>query len=108
MSVAHLGTPAFRRLLVGLALWSFLMATSHGAGLMLVPVILPLRIGQSPASDLIAAGSLSISLAAVGGHTVARNSAQELDKPRLALDRRSHRSRYAAASSGNIGVRHDG
>jgi hypothetical protein len=57
--------------MLGLALWSFLMATGHGAGLMLVPVILPLCIAQSPASDLIAAGSVSISLAAVGVHTVA-------------------------------------
>lgn len=57
--------------MIGLALWSFLMATSHGAGLMLVPVILPLCIAQSPASNLIAAGSLNISLAAVGVHTVA-------------------------------------
>jgi hypothetical protein len=28
--------------LLGLALWSFLMATAHGAGLMLWPVLMPL------------------------------------------------------------------
>ena len=28
--------------LAGLALWSFLMASAHGAGLMLIPVLLPL------------------------------------------------------------------
>ncbi|AFL50156.1 hypothetical protein ABIE78_004051 [Sinorhizobium fredii] len=51
--------------MAGLAAWSFLMATSHGAGLMLVPSVLSLcladRVGM--------AGSLSVSLAAVAVHT---------------------------------------
>src|SRR5438445_4328677 len=38
--------------LVGLGLWSFLMATAHGAGLMLVPVLLPLCLSGSPAGAL--------------------------------------------------------
>jgi len=29
--------------LVGLAVWSFVMATAHGAGMMLVPVLMPLE-----------------------------------------------------------------
>jgi hypothetical protein len=29
--------------MLGLALWSFLMATAHGAGMMLVPVLMPLQ-----------------------------------------------------------------
>jgi hypothetical protein len=53
----------------GLALWSFMMATGHGAGLMLVPVLIPLCLSASPAPDLVTAGSLSISLAAVAVHT---------------------------------------
>jgi hypothetical protein len=52
---------------VGLVVWSFLMATSHGAGLMLVPALIPLCMTH-PA---LGQGSLWISLAAVGVHTLA-------------------------------------
>lgn len=57
----------------GLAVWSFLMAGAHGAGLMLVPVLIPLCLADGPASaaELTASGSLAVSLAAVGVHTVA-------------------------------------
>lgn len=54
--------------LAGLGLWSFLMATGHGAGLMLIPVVLPLCLAATPAKELTAAGSLPVSLAAVGVH----------------------------------------
>jgi hypothetical protein len=47
------------------------MASAHGAGLMLVPVLIPLCLAGSPARELTAAGSLPIALAAVGVHTVA-------------------------------------
>jgi hypothetical protein len=57
--------------LAGLGLWSFLMATSHAAGLMLVPVVMPLCLAATPAKELTAAGSLPVSLAAVGVHTAA-------------------------------------
>jgi hypothetical protein len=56
--------------LAGLALWSFLMATAHGAGLMVVPVLIPL-LAAAPARELAASSSLSVSLAAVGVHTLA-------------------------------------
>ena len=53
--------------LLGLALWSFLMATAHGAGLMLIPVVVPLCLsGPAQALD---AGSIPIALAALGVHT---------------------------------------
>ena len=55
--------------MVGLGLWSFLMATGHGAGLMLVPVIIPLCLSSSPMQELSAAQSWPISLAAVAVHT---------------------------------------
>jgi hypothetical protein len=55
----------------GLAIWSFLMATAHGAGLMLVPALIPLCLAATPGSELVAAGSLPIVLAAVGVHTAA-------------------------------------
>ena len=57
--------------LLGLAAWSFLMAMSHGAGLMLVPVLIPLCLAAAPAQELTAAGSLPIALAAVGVHSLA-------------------------------------
>jgi hypothetical protein len=45
------------------------MATGHGAGLMLVPVIVPLCLSASPTNDVLAVESLPISLAAVAVHT---------------------------------------
>jgi hypothetical protein len=53
--------------LAGLALWSFLMATAHGAGLMLVPALVPL-CASMPA---IGGGFLLVSLAAAAVHTFA-------------------------------------
>ena len=55
----------------GLALWSFLMATAHGAGLMLIPALIPLCLAATPAREITAGGSLLISLAAIGVHTLA-------------------------------------
>jgi hypothetical protein len=57
--------------MLGLGAWSFLMASAHGAGLMLVPVLIPLCLAASPGRELTAAGSLPIALAAVGVHTLA-------------------------------------
>jgi hypothetical protein len=51
----------------GLAAWSFLMATAHGAGLMLVPALLPL-CAHSPA---IGEASLLTTVAAVAVHACA-------------------------------------
>ena len=56
--------------LAGLALWSFLMASAHGAGLMLIPVLMPLCLANAPAQELTA-GSLPIAVAALGVHTIA-------------------------------------
>ena len=55
----------------GLLVWSFLMASAHGAGLMLVPALIPLCLSGVPGRELIEAGSLSVSLAAVAVHTAA-------------------------------------
>ncbi len=57
--------------MAGLALWSFLMASAHGAGLMLVPVLIPLGLAATPAGEITETGSLLVSLAAVGVHTAA-------------------------------------
>ena len=59
-----------------LTLWSFLMASAHGAGLMLVPVLLRWAVGEAAHSRLIVAlwpqAVLSpvLLLAAVGVHTL--------------------------------------
>ena len=55
----------------GLALWTFIMSSAHGAGLMLVPVLMPLCLGNAPAQTLTASGSLMLALAAIGIHTAA-------------------------------------
>ena len=55
----------------GLALWSFIASTSHGAGLMLVPALVPLCLGDGPAREITASGSLAFGLAAVGVHMAA-------------------------------------
>jgi hypothetical protein len=57
--------------MIGLGIWSFLMATAHGAGLMLVPALIPLCLAESPGRELMASGSLAIAAAAVGVHTSA-------------------------------------
>ena len=55
----------------GIALWSFLVASAQGAGLMLVPALVPLCSGAGPASELAARGSVLAALAAVAVHTAA-------------------------------------
>jgi hypothetical protein len=55
--------------LAGLFVWSLLMATAHGAGLMLWPALMPLCLPGS-ASVLPASGPLAAGLAGVGVHTL--------------------------------------
>jgi hypothetical protein len=59
--------------MAGLALWSFLMAGAHGAGLMLVPALLPLGAahGAHAHHSSITIDSLPVTLAAIGVHTLA-------------------------------------
>jgi hypothetical protein len=56
---------------LGLMLWSFLMATAHGAGLMLLPALMPLCLSASPVAEITASGSTPVVLAAVGLHMLA-------------------------------------
>lgn len=56
--------------LVGLGLWSFLMATTHGAGLMLWPVLMPFCVSAPPGQEGLN-GPLNAMLAGVGLHTAA-------------------------------------
>jgi len=55
--------------LLGLGVWSFLMATAHGAGLMLWPVLMPLCIAAASEPD--SAGPLATALVGIGVHTLA-------------------------------------
>lgn len=55
----------------GLLLWSFLMAGAHGAGLMLVPALIPLCLSSGPTHAFLASSSMTTALAAVALHTLA-------------------------------------
>ena len=55
----------------GLAMWSFLMANAHGAGLMLIPAVIPLCLAAAPVHELTAGSSASVAVAAIGLHTAA-------------------------------------
>jgi hypothetical protein len=55
----------------GLALWSFMMSTAHGAGLMLVPALVPLCAGDASILATTGSNPLMLALAALGVHTAA-------------------------------------
>ena len=60
--------------MLGLLLWSFTMAAAHGAGLMLVPLLLPMDPGahaHHAGTHHAAAASLGASLTAIAVHTAA-------------------------------------
>jgi hypothetical protein len=56
--------------LLGLAAWSFLMATAHGAGIMLWPALMPLCLPGS-AGAAASSGPATAAIAAIGIHTAA-------------------------------------
>ena len=55
----------------GLALWSFMMSTAHGAGLVLVPALVPLCAGDASVQAFTGSAPLALALAALGIHTAA-------------------------------------
>jgi len=57
--------------LIGLAAWSFVMATAHGAGMMLIPVLMPLAEAGEHAHHMPATNSLLIASLAVLVHSLA-------------------------------------
>lgn len=57
--------------LVGLAAWSFVMATAHGAGMMLIPVLMPLAQAGEHDHHMPATTSLWIASLAVLAHSLA-------------------------------------
>ena len=56
---------------VGLGVWSFLMASAHGAGLMLIPALMPLQEHTEHMHAMPVASSLWIAALAVAVHTLA-------------------------------------
>jgi len=63
--------------LLGLGVWSFLMATAHGAGMMLIPVLMPMEHAHhaghadAHAGHMMATGSFAVASLAVLVHTLA-------------------------------------
>jgi len=63
--------------MLGLGVWSFLMATAHGAGMMLIPVLMPLAHAHhggdagAHAHHMPAAGSFAVASLAVLVHSLA-------------------------------------
>jgi hypothetical protein len=57
--------------LLGLFAWSFVMATAHGAGMMLIPVLMPLAEAGEHAHHMPAAHSLGLATLAVVVHSLA-------------------------------------
>ena len=57
--------------LIGLGVWSFVMATAHGAGMMLIPVLMPLEQMGDHAHHMPATHSLWIASLAVLLHSLA-------------------------------------
>jgi hypothetical protein len=47
------------------------MGIAHGAGMMLVPALIPLCLSGSPAREITASGSMLLALAAVAVHMAA-------------------------------------
>jgi hypothetical protein len=69
----HRGKPAvgMRTGLAGLALWSFLMSSAHGAGFMLIPALLPLCAGAGSGGSGSLAHALPLGALALAIHTLA-------------------------------------
>lgn len=55
----------------GMALVAFLVSTAQGSGLMLVPALMPLCIGEGAVRQITASGSMSRALSALALHTAA-------------------------------------
>jgi hypothetical protein len=94
---------ALRRAKAGLALWSCLVASAHGSGMMLVPALVPICLSASPAREITASGSLLLALAAVAVHMAAMLAVTAA----LALVGRRWISILTALAQRLRGARHD-
>jgi hypothetical protein len=57
--------------LIGLFAWSFVMATAHGAGMMLIPILMPLEQAGEHAQHMPATDSLFVATLAIVVHSLA-------------------------------------
>jgi hypothetical protein len=57
--------------LIGLFAWSFVMATAHGAGMMLIPVLMPMDQPGEHAQHMLATDSLLVATFAIMVHSLA-------------------------------------
>jgi len=87
----------------GLALWSCLVASAHGSGMMLVPALVPICLSASPAREITASGSVLLALAAVAVHMAAMLAVTAA----LALVGKRWISILAALAQRLRGARHD-
>ena len=99
VAIAHLSgrTPKRARAPAGhagLALWSFMMSTAHGAGLMLVPALMPLCMG-----DASAPRDHRIGLAGAGARGRGRSHGGDACRHRRDRRRGLPRFSFAAASA---------
>ena len=67
----HRARVGMRAGFAGLTLWSFLMASAHGAGLMLLPVLLPLEVVAGHRHGVMPGDPLGVALLAIAVHTLA-------------------------------------
>ncbi len=67
----HRSRVGMRAGFAGLTLWSFLMANAHGAGLMLVPVLLPLDVAGVHRHGMTPGDPLGVALLVIAVHTLA-------------------------------------
>ena len=66
----HRATVGLQTGFAGLTVWSFLMATAHGAGLMLIPALVPLQKHLEHMHGSMPSDSLMIASLAVAVHTL--------------------------------------
>jgi hypothetical protein len=57
--------------IAGLAFWSFLMASAHGAGLMAIPAVMPLCLSEASNPTVVLGETIPVAIAAVAVHTAA-------------------------------------
>ena len=55
--------------MVGLVGWSFVMATAHGAGMMILPALMPLCLGETPSTAATSAPMGAVAIGAVLVHS---------------------------------------
>jgi len=89
----------------GLALWSFLMASAQGAGLMLIPALMPLCASGAPAdvNAVPGASPLTLAVAAVVVHTTAMLFVTGLLATGVCRGVRAHRCAQPRALSAGSG-----